>query len=126
MPRSIGQFTGRLRFYDVTRGSIRVDDRDLRDIRLEDLRGHIGMVAQQTLLFSGTVAKNIAYGHPNASTAEVIEAARAANAHEFIIRMPDGYDSQVGENGGKLSGGGKAAPCDCQGDSPKSENPHSR
>ena len=95
------------RFYDVTRGSIRVDDRDLRDIRIEDLRGHIGMVAQQTLLFSGTVAKNIAYGRPNASTAEVIEAARAANAHEFIIRMPDGYDSQVGENGGKLSGGEK-------------------
>ena len=95
------------RFYDITRGSIRVDDRDLRDIRLEDLRGSIGMVAQQTLLFSGTVAMNIAYGRPNASTAEIIEAARAANAHEFIIRLPDGYDYQVGENGNKFSGGEK-------------------
>ncbi len=93
------------RFYDVTRGSIRVDDRDLRDIRIEDLRGTIGMVAQQTLLFSGTVAENIAYGRPGASAADIVEAARAANAHEFIIRLPDGYDNQVGENGGTLSGG---------------------
>ena len=95
------------RFYDATRGSIRVDDRDLRDIRLEDLRRHIGMVAQQTLLFSGTVLENIAYGHPTASAREIVEATRAANAHEFIIRLPDGYDSQVGENGDRLSGGEK-------------------
>ena len=93
------------RFYDATQGAIRVDGRDLRNIRLEDLRASIGMVAQQTLLFSGTVAENIAYGRPDASVAEIVEAARAANAHEFIVRLPDGYDNQVGENGGKLSGG---------------------
>jgi ATP-binding cassette, subfamily B, bacterial len=95
------------RFYDVDRGSILVDGVDVRDIRLEDLRRQIGIVLQEPFLFSGTVAENIGYGRPGASFDEVVEAAKAANAHDFIVTKPDGYDTQVGEKGGSLSGGEK-------------------
>ena len=93
------------RFYDVTRGRLEIDGIDIRRLRLEDLRSQIGLVAQQSFLFNGTVAENIAYGKPGASFDEVLRAARAANAHEFIIKLPDGYDMEVGEQGNKLSGG---------------------
>ena len=95
------------RFYDVTRGSLLIDGVDIRDIRLEDLRSQIGLVAQQSFLFDGTVAQNIAYGKPGADFDDILRAARAANAHEFIICKPDGYDMRVGEQGNKLSGGEK-------------------
>ena len=95
------------RFYDVTRGHVEIDGVDVRDLKLEDLRSQIGLVAQQSFLFNGTIAENIAYGRPGASFAEVLRAARAANAHEFIIKKPDGYDMEVGEQGNKLSGGEK-------------------
>ena len=93
------------RFYDVTRGRVEIDGVDIRRLRLEDLRSQIGLVAQQSFLFNGTVAENIAYGKPGASFDEVLRAARAANAHEFIVKLPDGYDMVVGEQGNKLSGG---------------------
>ena len=93
------------RFYDVTRGRLEIDGVDIRHIRLADLRSQIGLVAQQSFLFNGTVAENIAYGKPGASFDEVLRAARAANAHEFIVKLPDGYDMEVGEQGNRLSGG---------------------
>ncbi len=93
------------RFYDVSQGSISLDGRDVRTIDLAQYRKHIGVVLQEPFLFFGTIAENIAYGKPDASRAEVIEAARAANAHEFILRLPFGYDSVVGERGQALSGG---------------------
>ena len=95
------------RFYDATRGSLMIDGVDIRDMKLEDLRGQIGLVAQQSFLFNGTIAENIGYGKPGATFAEVLRASRAANAHEFIIAKPDGYDMVVGEQGDKLSGGEK-------------------
>ncbi len=95
------------RFYDVDRGVLEIDGSDIRQIRLGDLRRQIGMVAQESFLFNGTVFDNIAYARPTASLAEVMRAARAANAHEFIIKKPDGYDMVVGERGNKLSGGEK-------------------
>jgi ATP-binding cassette subfamily B protein len=95
------------RFYDVTRGSLQIDGVDIRNIRLEDLRSQIGLVAQQSFLFDGSVAENIAYGKPGAGFDDILRAARAANAHEFILRKADGYDMQVGEQGNKLSGGEK-------------------
>lgn len=95
------------RFYDLTRGCLRVDGVDIRRIRLEDLRGKIGLVAQEPFLFHGTIAENISYGKPGASFEEVVRAARAANAHEFIVTKPDGYDMKVGEKGSKLAGGEK-------------------
>ena len=95
------------RFYDVDRGRLDVDGEDLRDIRLEDLRGQIGMVHQEPTLFNVTIAENIRYGKPEAAFDEVIRAAIAAEAHEFIVAKPDGYDTKVGERGGKLSGGEK-------------------
>ena len=95
------------RFYDISRGNLEIDGVDIRDIRLEDLRSQIGLVAQQSFLFNDTVAENIRYGNRDATFAEVLEAARAANAHEFIIKQPDGYDMIVGEQGNKLSGGEK-------------------
>lgn len=95
------------RFYDVTRGRLKIDGIDIRDIRLEDLRSQIGLVAQQSFLFDGSIASNIAYGKPGASFDDVLRAARAANAHEFIVKKPDGYDMVVGEQGNKLSGGEK-------------------
>jgi ATP-binding cassette subfamily B protein len=93
------------RFYDVSEGAIRVDDIDIRDLSITGYRKNIGIVLQEPFLFYGTVAENIAYGRYNASRAEIIEAARAACAHDFIIRLPDGYDTLVGERGQLLSGG---------------------
>ncbi|MDR7332635.1 ABC transporter ATP-binding protein [Roseateles asaccharophilus] len=93
------------RFYDVTEGSIRVDGVDLRRIKVSDYRRHIGLVLQEPFLFFGTIAENIAYGKPDATRDEIVAAARAAHAHEFILRLPHGYDSLVGERGQGLSGG---------------------
>jgi ATP-binding cassette subfamily B protein len=93
------------RFYEPDAGTIRIDGIDYRDLALQDLRGQIGIVLQEPFLFNGTVAENIAYGKPGAPLNEIIEAARAANAHNFILAKPDGYDSMVGEKGSKLSGG---------------------
>jgi ATP-binding cassette subfamily B protein len=93
------------RFYDVSEGSITLDGRDIRSIGIADYRKCIGLVLQEPFLFFGTIADNIAYGKPNASREEIIEAARAAHAHEFILRLPLGYDSLVGERGQSLSGG---------------------
>lgn len=93
------------RFYDPTRGEIHLDGQDLREIRLADLREQFGIVLQEPVLFSTSIAENIAYARPSASRAELIEAARAANAHEFITAFPHGYDTAVGERGLSLSGG---------------------
>ncbi len=93
------------RFYDVSEGSIRVDGVDIRSFSVADFRRNIGLVLQEPFLFFGTVAENIAYGKPHANQAEIIAAARAAHAHEFILRLPQGYDSMVGERGQGLSGG---------------------
>ncbi len=93
------------RFYDVTDGAILVDGCDLRRHRVADYRRHIGLVLQEPFLFFGTIAENIAYGRPDATRAEIVAAARAAHAHEFILRLPQGYDSLVGERGQGLSGG---------------------
>jgi ATP-binding cassette subfamily B protein/subfamily B ATP-binding cassette protein MsbA len=93
------------RFYDPTAGVVRLDGRDLREITRKSLRAQIAIVLQDTLLFSTTIRENIAYGRPEATDAEIREAARRAQADEFISRLPDGYDSQVGERGGHLSVG---------------------
>ncbi|WP_428937900.1 ABC transporter ATP-binding protein [Fontivita pretiosa] len=93
------------RLYDVTCGRILIDGYDVRDYKLRMLRRGIGIVQQDSFLFSGTIRENIAYGRPNASDAEVIAAAKAANAHEFISMLPDGYESRIGERGVNLSGG---------------------
>jgi subfamily B ATP-binding cassette protein MsbA len=93
------------RFYDPTAGRVLVDGTDLRDFKLRGLRGQIGFVLQDTVLFRGTVRDNIAYGRPTATDAEIVEAARLANADEFIAKMPDGYHTMVGERGLTLSGG---------------------
>jgi len=93
------------RFYDLSEGAIRIDGTDIRDIRIADYRRHIGLVLQEPFLFFGTIADNIAYGKPGATREEIVAAARAAHAHEFILRLPQGYDSLVGERGQGLSGG---------------------
>ncbi|NIU62906.1 MAG: ATP-binding cassette domain-containing protein, partial [Pseudomonas stutzeri] len=93
------------RFYDVSSGSIRIDGTDVREFAVADYRRHIGLVLQEPFLFYGTIAENIAYGKPGATRAEIEAAARAAHAHEFILRLPLGYDSLVGERGQGLSGG---------------------
>src|SRR4029077_9020185 len=93
------------RFYDPTAGRILVDGVDIRDYRLESLRSQVGIVLQDTVLFQGTIADKIAYGRSDAPRQEIIEAAREADAHEFIVKMPKGYDSTVGERGLTLSGG---------------------
>ncbi|MNY86383.1 putative ABC transporter ATP-binding protein [compost metagenome] len=93
------------RFYDVTEGSIQLDGVDIRRLAVADYRRNIGLVLQEPFLFFGTVAENIAYGKPLATRAEIVAAARAAHAHEFILRLPHGYDSVVGERGQGLSGG---------------------
>ena len=93
------------RFYDPTRGDVLVDDCNLKDVTKKSLRGNISMVLQDTLLFSTTVRENIAYGRPEATEDEIIEAAQRAQAYDFITRMPDGFSSQVGERGGHLSVG---------------------
>jgi ATP-binding cassette, subfamily B, bacterial len=95
------------RFYDVTEGRILLDGADVRNIRLKDLRKNIGVVQQDVYLFSGTVLENIRYGRPDAAMEEVMEAARQANAHDFIQKLPNGYDTDIGSRGVKLSGGQK-------------------
>jgi subfamily B ATP-binding cassette protein MsbA len=95
------------RFYDVTEGRILLDGTDIRDLQVRSLRDKIGMVLQDNILFSESVKANILLGRPGATEEEVIAAAKAANAHEFILNLPDGYDTQVGERGVKLSGGQK-------------------
>lgn len=95
------------RFYDVTAGSVKLDGRDIRDIRLNDLRKQIGIVQQDVYLFAGNVMDNIRYGKPDATDAEVVAAAKAANAHEFITNLPEGYLTDIGQRGVKLSGGQK-------------------
>jgi ATP-binding cassette, subfamily B, bacterial len=95
------------RFYEVTEGEIRLDGRNIRDIRLSSLRKNIGIVQQDVYLFAGTVADNIRYGKLDASAAEIVEAAKKANAHDFIMELPDGYDTDIGQRGVKLSGGQK-------------------
>jgi ATP-binding cassette subfamily B protein len=109
-PSGSGKSTiGRLmfRFYDVTGGALRIDGQDVRDVTQKSLHQSIGIVPQDTVLFNDTVGYNIAYGRHDASEAEVIEAAKAARIHDFITGLPDGYDTQVGERGLKLSGGEK-------------------
>ncbi|HEY9102867.1 ABC transporter ATP-binding protein, partial [Chitinimonas sp.] len=93
------------RFYDVGEGAIQVDGVDIRQMAVSDFRRHIGLVLQEPFLFFGTIAENIAYGKPDATREEIMAAARAAHAHEFILRLPQGYDSLVGERGQGLSGG---------------------
>lgn len=95
------------RFYDVTGGSIRMDGHDLKDVTIHSLRDQIGLVLQDSILFSESVKENILMGKPDATDEEVIAAAKAANAHEFITNLPEGYDTKVGERGVKLSGGQK-------------------
>jgi len=93
------------RFYDPTKGSVKIDGHDLRDLSLQALREQIGYVLQDTALFHGTIAENIAFGRPGASREEIIKAAELANAHEFISNTAEGYDTIVGERGSTLSGG---------------------
>jgi ABC-type multidrug transport system fused ATPase/permease subunit len=95
------------RFYDPTEGRITIDGRDLREITLESLRANVGLVLQESFLFSATLRENIAYGRPRASAEDVVEVARIANIHDFIVSLPDGYETQVGERGVTLSGGQK-------------------
>ncbi len=95
------------RFYDASEGQVLIDGRDVRDVTLESLRKQIGIVLQETTLFSGTIRENIAFGRPDATDEEVIAAAKAAAAHDFIISFPQGYDTPVGERGSTLSGGQK-------------------
>ena len=95
------------RFYDVTGGSITLDGYDIRDLTFRALRQHIGLVAQETFLFAATIKENISYGRPDATDQGIIAAARAAQAHDFIMQIPDGYETHVGERGVTLSGGQK-------------------
>jgi ATP-binding cassette, subfamily B, heavy metal transporter len=109
-PSGSGKSTiGRLlfRFYDITGGAITIDGQDLRDVTQTSLHGLIGVVPQDTVLFNDTVRYNIAYGRDGASEAEIIAAAKAAKIHDFIISLPEGYETTVGERGLKLSGGEK-------------------
>lgn len=95
------------RFYEVTGGTITIDGYDIKDVTLKSLRNQIGIVQQDVYLFAGTIYENILYGKPDASREEVIQAAKDANAHEFIMSFPDGYDTDIGQRGIKLSGGQK-------------------
>ena len=95
------------RFYEVSEGAIRIDGIDIRDMKLDDLRNNIGIVQQDVYLFAGTIMENIRYGKPDATDEEVVMAARNANAHEFIMSFPEGYDTDIGQRGVKLSGGQK-------------------
>jgi len=93
------------RFFDVTAGAIRIDGHDIRDVTLASLRAQIGVVTQETILFNDTVRNNIAYGQPHVTEEAVIEASKTALAHDFILRLPEGYDTMIGERGLRLSGG---------------------
>ena len=100
-----------MRFYDVDSGSIKVEDKDIRDVTRKSLRSNYGMVLQETWLKSGTIKENIVTGRPDATDEEIIAAAKAAHAHSFIMRLPDGYDTVIGEDGGNLSQGQKQLLC---------------
>jgi ATP-binding cassette subfamily B protein len=93
------------RFYDVQDGSVSIDGHDVRDIRRQDIRRHIGLVLQEPFLFRASISDNIAYGRPDAKLEDIINAAKAANAHDFIMGQPAGYDTMLGEHGAGLSGG---------------------
>ena len=93
------------RFFDVTSGAIKIDGHDIRDVTIASLRAQIGVVTQETILFNDTVRNNVAYGQPHVTEEAVIEAAKAALAHDFIMRLPEGYDTMIGERGLRLSGG---------------------
>ncbi|MGP3739619.1 ABC transporter ATP-binding protein [Bacillus sp. 4A_MP2] len=95
------------RFYDVTSGSLEIDGIDIKEYKARSLRNQVGMVLQDTFLFSDTIKENIAVGDPEASFEKIVSAAKAANAHDFIMSLPEGYDTKVGERGVKLSGGQK-------------------
>ena len=95
------------RFFDVTEGSVTIDGNDLRDLRIKDLRALMGTVTQDSLLFNDSVASNIAFGRTGIGEAEIQRAAEIANAHEFISRMPNGYQTTIGDAGNRLSGGQK-------------------
>ena len=95
------------RFYEVTSGNIKIDNIDIKDIKLKSLRQNIGIVQQDVYLFAGTVMDNIRYGKPDATKQEIIAAAKNANAHDFIMELPNGYDTDIGQRGVKLSGGQK-------------------
>jgi ATP-binding cassette subfamily B protein len=95
------------RFYDVTGGAVRVDGEDLRSVTQDSLRQAVGVVPQDTVLFNDTIAYNIGYGRPGATEQEIIAAAKLAQVHDFVMRLPDGYRTRVGERGLKLSGGEK-------------------
>ena len=95
------------RFYEVSQGAVLIDGIDIRDMKLDDLRNHIGIVQQDVYLFAGTIMDNIRYGKPDATDEEVVRAAKCANAHDFIMSFPDGYDTDIGQRGVKLSGGQK-------------------
>jgi ATP-binding cassette subfamily B protein len=100
------------RFFDPTAGRITLDGHDLRHLGQDELRQHIGMVTQETFLFHASIRENLLYARPEASEAEMIEACRAANIHDFIASLPDGYDTLVGERGFRLSGGEKQRVAD--------------
>jgi ATP-binding cassette subfamily B protein len=93
------------RFYDVQEGCVKIDGVDVRNLRQDDFRSQLGIVLQEPFLFPGTIRDNISYAHPGATIVEIMQAAKAANCHEFILKFPDGYDTQVGERGQRLSGG---------------------
>jgi ATP-binding cassette subfamily B protein len=93
------------RFYTADEGSVEIDGVDIKKIKLDDLRSQIGMVLQDQFLFNGTIAENIAYAKPDATPEEIMQAAKIANAHDFIVKFPEGYDTNVGERGQRLSGG---------------------
>lgn len=95
------------RFYDVTEGRVTIDGNDVRKLTLESLRSQIGLVSQDVYLFGGSIKDNIAYGKPNATMDEIVDAAKKANIHDFIMELPDKYDTFVGERGTRLSGGQK-------------------
>lgn len=95
------------RFYDPKSGAVLIDGKDVRDFNIASLRGHIGIVTQETILFNDSLRNNIAFGMPKAKMEDIIEAAKAANAHDFIIKMPEGYDTFIGDRGIRLSGGEK-------------------
>ena len=95
------------RFYDVTGGAVRIDGKDIREMTIKSLRRNIGVVQQDVYLFFGTVMDNIRYGKPDATEEEVIAAAKQANAHDFIMSLPEGYNTDIGQRGVKLSGGQK-------------------
>jgi ABC-type multidrug transport system fused ATPase/permease subunit len=100
-----------MRFYDPASGRVALDGHDLRDLAVQTLRRNIALVLQEPILFSGTILDNIAYGRPGAAIEEVVAAARAANAHDFIMALPDGYASEVGERGVRMSGGERQRLC---------------